>query len=79
LSHSSSPFVWFFFWDSVSWIICLDWLWITVLLIFASWVARIMDVNHQCQALPLPLMAHSNVTSSTLQILCFSHPLLHHC
>jgi hypothetical protein len=36
----------FFFWDRVSWIICLDWLWILILLIATSWVARITGANH---------------------------------
>jgi hypothetical protein len=46
LSHSTSPFLWWVFWDRVSWTICLGWLWTMNLLISASWVAKITDVSH---------------------------------
>jgi hypothetical protein len=39
--------LWWCFRDRVSWSICLHWLWISILLISASWVARITDVSHQ--------------------------------
>jgi hypothetical protein len=34
------------FQDRVSWTICSDWLWTAILLISASWAARITDVSH---------------------------------
>jgi hypothetical protein len=40
-----------FFWDRVSWTIYLDWLRTVILLISASWVARITDMNHWCLAI----------------------------
>jgi hypothetical protein len=40
-----------FFQDRVSWTICLGWLWTMILLISASWVARITDVSHRHPAL----------------------------
>jgi hypothetical protein len=39
-----------FFQDSVSQTICPDWLWILILLISASWIARITGVSHHCLA-----------------------------
>jgi hypothetical protein len=50
LSHSTSPFLWRVFWDRVSKTICPGWLHTTILLISASWVARITDMSHRCQA-----------------------------
>jgi hypothetical protein len=48
LSHSASPFFCDgFFQGRVSQTICLGWLWTTVLLISASWVARITGKSHQ--------------------------------
>jgi hypothetical protein len=44
-----APFCEGFFWDRVSQTFCPGWLWITVLLISASWVARITGMSHQCQ------------------------------
>jgi hypothetical protein len=35
----------FFFW--ISWTICPGWLWTMILLISASWVARITGVSHR--------------------------------
>jgi hypothetical protein len=35
-----------FFRDRVSWIVCPGWLWTVILLISASWVARITGVSH---------------------------------
>jgi hypothetical protein len=38
-----------FFWDRVSWTICLGWHRTLILLVSASWGARIIGVSHQCQ------------------------------
>jgi hypothetical protein len=48
LSHSTSTFLWFFFFfqDRISWTVCLGWLWTAVLLISVSWVARITGMNY---------------------------------
>jgi hypothetical protein len=46
LSHSTSPFLWWVFQDRFSWTICLEWLQTVILLISASWVARITGVSH---------------------------------
>jgi hypothetical protein len=37
-----------FFWDRVSWTICLGWFWTTILPNPASWVARFTGVSHWC-------------------------------
>jgi hypothetical protein len=37
------------FWDRVSWTICPGWFWTEILLISASWVARITGMSHQCK------------------------------
>jgi hypothetical protein len=51
LSHPTSPFLWWVFLrDRVSRTVCLGWLWTVILLISASWVARIIGVSHQCPA-----------------------------
>jgi hypothetical protein len=47
-----------FFWDRVLWTVCLGWLWTTILLISASWVARITGVSHGCPALILSVFAY---------------------
>jgi hypothetical protein len=47
LSHSASPFCTGYFQDRVSQTICPGWLWTKILLISASWVARITDLSHQ--------------------------------
>jgi hypothetical protein len=44
-------FWWRVFWDRVSQTICPGWLWTVVLLISASWVARITGVRHQHPAI----------------------------
>jgi hypothetical protein len=46
-SHLTSPFLCWAFWDGVSQTqtICLGWLWTSVLLTSASWVARVTDVS----------------------------------
>jgi hypothetical protein len=41
-----------FFWDRVSWTICPSWLRTLILLISASWVARITGVSHWCPIIP---------------------------
>jgi hypothetical protein len=46
LSHSTSPFLWWVFFNIVSQTICLGWLWTAVLLISAPWVAGITGVSH---------------------------------
>jgi hypothetical protein len=43
----SSPFLWWVFSNRVSRTICLGWFQIAILLISASWVARITRVSHQ--------------------------------
>jgi hypothetical protein len=50
LSHSTSPFSWR---NSVSWTICLGWLWTAILLISASWVARVIGLNHWDLGVPV--------------------------
>jgi hypothetical protein len=40
-----------FFQDTVSWTICLGWLWTMIFLISASQVARITGVSHLCLVL----------------------------
>jgi hypothetical protein len=48
LSHCTSPFCVRYFQGRVSWTICLGWLWTVILLLSASWVARITGVSHWC-------------------------------
>jgi hypothetical protein len=52
--HFESPhqlsFMMGFFQGSVSWTICLGWVQTVILLISASWVARITGVSHKCLA-----------------------------
>jgi hypothetical protein len=47
----TAPFCEVFFCDKVWQTVCLDWLWTVILLISASWVARITGVSHQHSAL----------------------------
>jgi hypothetical protein len=50
-----------FFQNRVSWTVCLDWLWTLILLIAASWVARIIDVSHRRPSrLPLIIILWPN-------------------
>jgi hypothetical protein len=49
LSHSTSPFCVRYFQDRVSCTICPGWFQTVILLISASWVARIIGVSHQRQ------------------------------
>jgi hypothetical protein len=63
-----------YFQDRVSWTICLGWLWATILLISASWVARIIGVSHhaqpQKQSFKFPCKpSHSSVDA--VSVLCF--------
>jgi hypothetical protein len=52
LSHSTSPiFLWRVFQARVLRTICLGWLWTSILLISASWVARIIGVSHRHPAI----------------------------
>jgi hypothetical protein len=39
-----------FFWERNLWTICLGWLWPAILLISASWVARIIGASHRLPA-----------------------------
>jgi hypothetical protein len=50
LSHSTGPFLCWVFRDRVSRTIYPGWLQTMILLIAASWVARIMGVSHWCPA-----------------------------
>jgi hypothetical protein len=60
LSHSTSTFLYFFNIGSHE-LLCLGWLWTGILLISASWVARIAGMSHWRPAvitvlqLPCPL------------------------
>jgi hypothetical protein len=50
---------------------CLGWLWTMILLISASWVARITGVSHQLQALELTLNSFGSIRQfSHLKSLC---------
>jgi hypothetical protein len=48
LSHTASPFCSGYFGDTVSWSICLGWLWTTVLPISAFQAPRITGLSHWC-------------------------------
>jgi hypothetical protein len=48
LRHSTSHVLCCFFQNRVSQTVCLGWLWTVILLISASWVARITGVSHWC-------------------------------
>jgi hypothetical protein len=54
LSHSISPFLWRVFFSKIGshQFICLGWRWTAILLISASWVARITGVNYCWPAEP---------------------------
>jgi hypothetical protein len=51
-------FLWRIFWDRISGTICLGWLQIVVLLISASWVARITGLSHWCLAAIFQIRSH---------------------
>jgi hypothetical protein len=63
LQYAANPFWWRVFWDRVSRTICLGFLQTTILLISASWVARITGMSHKHLAIKslliffLPLLA----------------------
>jgi hypothetical protein len=42
--------LWWVFWDRISWTLCPGWLWASIFLISASWVARITGESHQRSA-----------------------------
>jgi hypothetical protein len=46
LSHASSPFCSGYFEDRIFWTICPGWPWISVLLLSASQIARIIGMSH---------------------------------
>jgi hypothetical protein len=50
LNHSASPFLYWVFLRLGFSTVCLGWLQTAILLISASWVARITSVSHQCLA-----------------------------
>jgi hypothetical protein len=50
LSHSTRPLLWWVFRVRISWTIAQDWLQTLILLMSASWLARIVDVSHWCLA-----------------------------
>jgi hypothetical protein len=58
LSHSTNPFLLWFFWDRVSWTICPGWLRIEIFPISASWEARVTGLSHQGPAWWHSLMAY---------------------
>jgi hypothetical protein len=65
----------FFFWDRVSQTICLGWLQNVILLISASWVAKITGVSHQHSAFPnshFPLLLSWNILFPKFSCYCLS-------
>jgi hypothetical protein len=68
------PFLWWVFWARVSRIICPNWLQVMILLISASWVARITGVSHQTIVISLlkgslyPSFPFLNVISKQFKI-----------
>jgi hypothetical protein len=63
LSHFTSPFLWQVFWDRVLWTVCLGWFLTVILLISASWVARITGLSHW-------LICHFLILKTTLEVFC---------
>jgi hypothetical protein len=59
LSYSTALFCEGVFWDRVSQTICLGWLWTTIFLICASWVARVTGMKPQASGLVLILYSKS--------------------
>jgi hypothetical protein len=53
--------------------ICLGWLWTVILLISASWVARITGVRHQWLALSVLFIAEKILLFSLLRVACTDH------
>jgi hypothetical protein len=79
LNWGSSPwatppahFCFEYFRDRVSWAICPGWLWNTILLISASWVARITGVSYQHPATFQPLLW---LWEGQRFLFCFQHHL----
>jgi hypothetical protein len=71
LSHSTSPvFVMGFFQDRVSQTICPGWLWTTIFLISASWVAGITGMSPRCPVLSssIKFCGHLDYTWTSLQV-----------
>jgi hypothetical protein len=65
-----------YFWDGVSWTICLGWLWTTILLLSSSWVARLTGVHHQHPASTNNFLK-INFISFTLQATAKTLPLFY--
>jgi hypothetical protein len=68
--------LWRVFWDRVWWTICPGSLQTAILLISASWVARITDVSHGCPALGLYLIIFYYIYFRLLCLLSSRHPYL---
>jgi hypothetical protein len=70
-------FLWRVFQDKVSWTICPSWLRSTILLISASWVARITGVSHQHPAkyMDLEKTFDTNCQSHSTEYAYFNLPL----
>jgi hypothetical protein len=66
--------LWWVFPDRVSWTICPGWLPVTILLISASWVARITGMSHLYPAKSF-LMKGNDEELSTSSLLCRSAQL----
>jgi hypothetical protein len=75
LSHSTSPVLWWVFFKIESReLFCLGWFWTTVLLISASWVARITGVS--CWCLAKLYFLPPNPFLPKLSSLCFVHSIV---
>jgi hypothetical protein len=59
LTQSANPFLWRVFWDRVSWNYLPGWLWTSIILISASWVARMTGMSHRCLTAFLILKSYS--------------------
>jgi hypothetical protein len=55
-----------YFWDRISWNICLGWLWTFILLISASWGARITGVRHWCPARSVCCLQETHFTGKDI-------------
>jgi hypothetical protein len=66
LSHSPALYVLGYFRDRVLQTICPGWIWTMILMISASWVARITGVSLQCQALLLFWRCYSLIMLHTM-------------
>jgi hypothetical protein len=74
LSHSTSPFLCWSFWDRVSWNICPGYLWIAILLISASWVIRIIGGSH-CHPADYYFLYPSQAGKTSQGTIRFPHPI----